>query len=45
MIDILMSTWLFFIPITINMIIFLIDKKSRGIADLLAVTMVIEEEQ
>lgn len=44
MIDILMSTWLFFIPITINMIIFLIDKKSRGIADLLAVTMIIEEE-
>lgn len=43
MIDILMSTWLLLIPITINIIICLCDKKSRGIADLLAVTMLQED--
>ena len=42
MIVVLMSLWLYFIPLGINLIIYFIDKKNRGIPDLLAVTYVKE---
>lgn len=44
MIVVLMSLWLYFIPLGINLIIYFIDKKNRGIPDLLAVTYVKERE-
>ena len=44
MIVVLMSLWLYFIPLGINLIVYFIDKKNRGIPDLLAVTYVKERE-
>lgn len=45
MIVVLMSLWLFWIPAIVNLIVYIVDKKHRGIPDMLALTYVKYDEE